>query len=418
MNEYLIVVIALLFSAFFSGMEIAFVASNKLKFELEKKQKKTFSGILNIFYSNPSQYIATMLVGNNIALVIYGIFTAKLLEPILDPILTDSWLLLLSETLISTLIILILAEFLPKTIFRILPNVFLNIFSVPVVIFYYLLFIIARFSIFLSEVFLKIVSTNQQDQPQVEVFRRVDIDSLFLTDEEKQHINKDEGIDLTLFQNALDFSDIKLRDCMIPRTDLAAIEQSEPVEKLKQMLIETGFSRIVVYKDSIDNIIGYAHSLDIFNNPKSIKNITHSISIAPESMSAEKLLGNLMTQRKSMAVVVDEFGGTAGIVTVEDIIEEIFGEIEDEYDHDSELEIKISDKEYKFSARLEIDYINKKYLLNIPESTEYETLAGYILSEHNDIPTLNEVIELGRFKMVIIDVNTTRIEAVHLFIED
>jgi len=417
MENYFIVLLAILFSAFFSGMEIAFVASNKLKFELEKKQNKSFSKILSVFYKNPSQYIATMLVGNNIALVSYGIFTAIILNPYLHVFIHNEWVLLLIETLISTFIILIFAEFLPKTIFRILPNFFLNIFSLPVIFFYIILFPIAKFSILVSNLFLKIVANKKEDIVDNSVFKRVDIDSLFLSEIEKT-IQEDDNIDVQLFQNALDFSEIKLRDCMVPRTEVIAIEQNESIEKLTQAFIESGFSKILVYKDSIDNIIGYVHTLDLFNNPKNIKNITLEITIAPESMSAEKLLSKLTSQNKSMAIVVDEFGGTAGIVTVEDILEEIFGEIEDEFDQESDLEIKIDESNFKFSARLEIDYLNKKYHLDIPASEEYETLAGFILSSHNSIPVLNELIEIDKFSFTIIDVNSTRIEAVHLSIQE
>ena len=417
MDAYLIVIFAIFFSAFFSGMEIAFVASNKLKFELEKKQKKTFSGIINIFYNNASQYIATMLVGNNIALVIYGIFTSIILNPYLGLYIPNEGLLLVLETLISTAIILVLAEFLPKTIFRILPNFFLNLFSLPIIFFYVILYPIARFSILVSNLFLKIVSSKENNNEEISVFRKVDIDSLFLSEEEKAHSqNENDEINVELFQNALDFSDIKLRDCMVPRTELIAIEQNESIEKLTQMFTESGFSKILIYKESIDNIIGYTHTLEIFNNPKSIKNITLDIPIAPETMSAEKLLTKLTNDNKSLAVVVDEFGGTAGIVTIEDIIEEIFGEIEDEFDQEGDLEIKINDNEYQFSARLEIDYLNKKYQLGILENDEYETLAGFILYHHHNIPKLNESIIIDQFNFTISEVNNTRIEAIHLTI--
>ncbi len=418
MNNYSIIILAILFSAFFSGMEIAFVASNKLKFELDKKQKKSFTKIISVFYNNGSQYIATMLVGNNIALVIYGIFTAIILHPYLEIFISNNGLLLLTETLISTFIILVFAEFLPKTIFRILPNFFLKIFSLPLIFFFIILYPIAKFSIIVSNIFLKIVAPNKGTNQEVSVFRKVDIDSLFLSEEEKEHIgDNQQEIDVELFQNALDFSDIKLRDCMIPRTEIIAIEQQDSIEKLTQLFIESGFSKILIYKESIDNIIGYTHTLEIFNNPKNIKNITLNITIAPESMSAEKLLTKLTNENKSLAIVVDEFGGTAGMVTIEDIIEEIFGEIEDEFDQENELEIQISESEYHFSARLEIDYLNKKYQLNIPESDEYETLAGYILYLNNNIPKLNEIIETEDFAFAVTDVNNTRIEAIHLTIK-
>ncbi len=413
----MVVVLAIVFSAFFSGMEIAFVTANKLKFELDKKQKKTFSGILSVFFDNPPQYIATMLVGNNIALVIYGIFTARILDPYFHNIFHNQWVILLLETVISTLIILVSAEFLPKTIFRIFPNFFLSIFSIPLILFYILLYPIAKFSVVISNFFLKVVS-SKEEEIDTGVFRKVDIESLFLSEDEKDEQNKDDEINLKLFRNALDFSELKLRDCMLPRAEILAIEQGEEVEKLAQLFIESGFSRILIYKDNIDNVIGYANSLDIFKNPKSLKNITHRIPIVPESMAAEKLLTQLTGERKSMAVVVDEFGGTAGLITVEDIIEEIFGEIEDEFDRDTELEVRIKDNEFRFSARLEIDYLNEKYQLGIPESEEYETLAGYILNQYNNIPKLNQVIRIDNFEITIIDGNQTRIEAVHLRVDE
>lgn len=419
MDHYLTVILAILFSAFFSGMEIAFVSSNKLKFELEKKQNKAFSNLLNVFYRHPSQYISTMLVGNNIALVIYGIFTAIILDPYIEAYVSNEGLLLLIETLISTFVILILAEFLPKTIFRILPNFFLNLFSLPVIFFYIILFPIAKFSIWVSDLFLKIVAPKHNGKDEVSVYRKVDIDSLFLSEKEKENIGIDGNeIDVELFQNALDFSDIKLRDCMVPRTEIVAIDINESIEKLTQLFIETGFSKILIYKDNIDNIVGYTHTLDIFNNPKNIKNIILKITIAPESMTAEKLLSKLTSENKSLAVVVDEFGGTAGIVTIEDIIEEIFGEIEDEFDKENDLEVQIKENEFQFSARLEIDYLNKKYQLDLPESDEYETLAGLILSHHNNIPKLNETIEIDQFTFTITEVNFTRIDSVYVSLKD
>jgi len=415
MDNYLIVIIAIVFSAFFSGMEIAFVASNKLLYELEKKQNKTFSKILSIFYNNPAQYIATMLVGNNIALVIYGVFIALILDPYIQIYIQNEGVNLLIETLISTFIILITAEFLPKTIFRILPNFFMNIFSVPLFFFYYLLFPIAKFSILLSNLFIKLIVSDKEEE-NVSVFNRVDIDSLFLSNEEKTHKEQDEveDIDIQLFQNALDFSEIKLRECMVPRTEIIAIDENESIEKLTQMFIESGFSKLLVYSKSIDNIIGYVHAQDLFNSPKKIKNLLKDIIIVPESMSAEKLLSQLTSENKSIAVVVDEFGGTGGIVTLEDIIEEIFGEIEDEFDQENELEIKVNSSIYKFSARLEIDYLNNKYQFQLPESDEYETLAGLILYHYNDIPKFNDTIEINDLIFTIIEANETRIESVKM----
>ncbi len=419
MHTWLIVVLAILFSAFFSGMEIAFVASNKLKFELEKKQKKTFSGILNIFFKHPAQYIATMLVGNNIALVVYGIFMSIILHPYLELMTSNEWLLLLMETLISTFIILIFAEFLPKAVFRILPNFFLNLFSIPLVFFYFSLYLIAKFSILISSGFLKLITGKNMTDDTQEVYRKVDINSLFLSEEEKDYLDDEaEEVNVQLFQNALDFSEIKIRDCMIPRTEIVALEQNEPVEKLTQMFTESGFSKILIYKENIDNIVGYVHVLDVFKGGKSLKNMTHKLPFVPESMNAETLLKNLTSHNKSIALVLDEFGGTAGIVTVEDIIEEIFGEINDEYDVETDVEQVISSNTYQFSARLDIDYLNKKYKLNIPETDDYETLAGFVLYNYNNIPKLNEVVEIGDYEIKIVKANTTKIETVILTVKD
>jgi len=417
--QYIIIIlISLLFSAFFSGMEIAFISSNKLKLELDKNQKNRLSKVLTLFFNNPSQYIATMLVGNNISLVIFGLFSAKLLAPFIAIYTDNSAVILITQTIISTLIVLFFAEFIPKAIFRILPNSFLNAFAYPVLIFYYLLYFIAAFSIGVSNFFLKhfVHKKNIDEENNTPVFNKVDIDSLFLSREEKIHIDEEDEIDVQLFQNALDFSSVKLRDCIVPRTDIEAVsvEDLDNIDKLTQRFTETGFSRILVYEENIDNIIGYIHSSDLFKKSKKITQLIHEVKIATETMSAEKLLQELLAENKNMAIVVDEFGGTAGIVTVEDIIEEIFGEIEDEFDAESELEIQVDENTFLFSARLEIDYLNKKYLLDLEESEEYETLAGFILNHYNNIPKLNDTLNIGAFEIKITDVNNTRIEAVQL----
>jgi CBS domain containing-hemolysin-like protein len=399
-------------------MEIAFISSNKLKLELDRNQKNRLSKVLTLFFNNPTQYIATMLVGNNISLVIFGLFSAKLLEPFITIYTNNSALILTTQTIFSTLIVLFFAEFIPKAIFRILPNSFLNIFAYPVLIFYYLLYLIAAFSIGVSNFFLKyfVKKDYTNEENNTPVFNKVDIDSLFLSREEKIHIDEEDEIDVQLFQNALDFSSVKLRDCIVPRTDIEAVstEDLDNIDKLTQLFVETGFSRILVYKETIDNIIGYIHSSDLFKKSKEIEHLIHEVKIATETMSAEKLLQELLAENKNIAIVVDEFGGTAGMVTVEDIIEEIFGEIEDEFDAESELEIQVDENTFLFSARLEIDYINKKYLLDLEESDEYETLAGFILNHYNNIPKLNDTLQIEDFEIKITDVNNTRIEAVQL----
>lgn len=420
-SHFVVILIALAFSAFFSGMEIAFVSSNKLRIELDKNQGTFASRIISIFAKNPGQYIATMLVGNNIALVIYSIFMALVLEPFIEQITSQPITILIIQTILSTLIILITAEFLPKTLFRSNANNALNIFSLPVLLFYIIFYPITRLTIFISKWLINSFFKEQIERKNAGdnqlVFGKVDLDN-FLS-ESQPEIDEDNEIEheIKIFQNALDFSKVKLRECMVPRTEIAAIEENQHLNELKEKLIETGFSKIPVYKESIDNIIGYFHSSEFFRNPDDIRSKIIQPLFVPETMPANKLLGKFIQQHKSMAVVVDEFGGTAGIVTIEDIMEEIFGEIEDEHDNIEFIERKISDCEYIFSGRLEIDYINEKYNLNIPESEEYETVAGFILNQHNNIPAAGDKIVIEPFVFKIIKVSKTKIEIVNLKIK-
>ena len=417
MATYLIIIfLTIIFSAFFSGMEIAFVSSNKLKIELDKKQKGVFSNILNIFTNKPGEYIATMLVGNNISLVIYGIVMAIVLQPAIELITTNNGLILLIQTVISTIIILFTAEYLPKTLFRSSPNKALKVFSIPVFILYILLYPITKitivFSNFLLKSLLKVDTSNDQNKL---VFGKADINDL--VDKLNFFDNKEEEIDndIKLFQNALDFSDVKIRECIVPRTEVTAVDiNGTSVKEVEQIFIETGFSKILIFKENIDNIIGYIHNSDLFTNPTDIKSIVRKIIIVPETMSANKLLSDFSKDSRSLAVVVDEFGGTSGIVTLEDRMEEIFGEIEDEHDNLGYTETVISDTEYVFSGRLEIDYINDKYNIDLPVSSEYETLAGYILLKHESIPKLNDIIKLDKFSIQIIEVSNTRINLVNI----
>ena len=415
-----IIFLTIIFSAFFSGMEIAFVSSNKLKIELDKKQAGIFSKILNVFTNKPDEYIATMLVGNNISLVIFGIVMAVILQPIIELITNNSGLVLLIQTIISTIIILFTAEFLPKTLFRTNPNRALKVFSIPVFILYVLLYPITKFTIFISNILLKNILKLDTDEEQKKlVFGKADINDL--VDRLNTFDNKKEeeiDNDIKLFQNALDFSDVKIRECIVPRTEVTAVDINDAtVKQIEQLFIETGFSKILVYKENIDNIIGYVHNSDLFTNPKDIKSIVRKIIIVPETMSANKLLSAFSKDNRSIAVVVDEFGGTSGIVTLEDIMEEIFGEIEDEHDNLGYIEKVISNNEYIFSGRLEIDYINEKYNLNLPVSSEYETLAGYILLKHESIPKPNDIIKLDSFSIKILEVSNTRINLVNLKID-
>ena len=405
------ITIALILSAFFSGMEIAYISANKFRAELDNKLHKFSSALVSKLLKNPSQYISTMLIGNNLVLVLYSIFMADLLNPYLYKYTTSEIVIMISETIVSTFIILIFAEYLPKVIFVTRPNLFLRIFAVPVYLFYLILYPIAKFTIFLSDILLKIFGVKRIDTAKNFTFGKIDLDH-FLDDVEE---NTNESNELKYFKKALDLSEIKLRECIIPRTEIVAIEVNDSVEKLKQLFIETGYSKILVYDGNIDNIIGYVHALDMFKKPKNIKSVMHKIIIVPETMSAQDLLTEFMNKRKNIAVVVDEFGGTAGIISMEDLLEEFIGEIEDEYDAQEYEEKKIDDNKFIFSGRLEIDYLNEKYELGIPQSDEYETLAGFILEHHSDIPEVNdEIVIENRFKIKILNSTNMKIDKVEL----
>ncbi|MBL7113199.1 MAG: HlyC/CorC family transporter [Bacteroidales bacterium] len=411
----MIILISLIFSAFFSGMEIAFISSNKLRIEVDRKKGVLGSKIISFFTDNTRQYIATMLVGNNIALVIYGIVMAILLEPFIAVITQSESLILAVQTILSTLIILITAEFLPKTLFSINPNIALKVFVFPILFFYILLYPITKLIIALSNlVFRAFRGFPENDTNGSSVFGRVDLNHLVSEHKYKEQYELDDEHEIRIFQNALDFSNVKLRDCMIPRTEIVALEDNCSVEDLKQRFIETGLSKILIYKESTDNVIGYINARTLFKSPSEIHALINSMPIVPESMPAKKLLQSLIKQQISIALVVDEFGGTSGIVTIEDILEEIFGEIEDEHDTSEFTEEQISEYEFMFSGRLEIDYLNDKYRLNIPEKDEYETLAGFILYHHENIPGINDRLEIESFIVKILDVSETRIELLQL----
>ena len=419
MNLTIIILITLLFSALFSGMEIAFVSANKLRIELERKQGSFSSGVINLFMKQPSLFIATMLVGNNIALVIYGIEMAVLLEPFIQVYVSSQVSIVIIQTLISTIIILITAEFIPKALFRINPNLLLNIFSLPVSIFFFLFYPISKFSIWLSIKLLKLtLHVDITDEKSQMVFGKLDLDNLISEGQDEKLADDEIEHDLKIFQNALDFSDVKLRDCMIPRTEIVALDVNDSIENLTNKFISTGLSRILIYKDSIDNIIGYVKSSELFKNPKSIKSKLTSLPIVPESMLANKMLEIFTKERKNIAVVVDEFGGTSGMLTIEDIIEEIFGEIEDEHDKIDFIDVQVNEKEFIFSGRLEIDYINEKYKLGIEESEEFNTIAGLILSHCESIPEKNEIVRFKNFEAKIEKVSNTRIELINIKIID
>jgi len=412
----ILILVSILFSAFFSGMEIAFISANKLRIEIDRKQKKAFSPLVSFFNKHPSRFIATMLVGNNIALVIYGITFAMLLE---DPIRNmvgenANVATLLVQTLVSTLIILLTAEFLPKTLFRLNPNNSLRLLSVPILLFYVILYPISIFTIGISNFTMKYLLRISPDaQITKPVFGKVDLDHFLTTLHHEQNINEETG-DLKIFQNALEFSGLKVRDCMIPRTDVIALEMDASLEDLSDRFIETGLSRILIYSDSIDNVIGYVNSKDLFRKPQEIKSHLKPIRIVPETLPVNKLLTSFIKDSQSIALVVDEFGGTSGIITTEDIIEEIFGEIEDEHDTSDLVEKQLDTYRYILSGRHEIDYLNEKYALSIPNSEEYDTLAGYIIFNYESIPEKDTTVELDNFLITITDVSSNRIEEVQL----
>jgi len=418
LSSIIVIIVCLIFSAFFSGTEIAFISANKLKVQLDKKQGKLSSRIVSWFYERSDYFIATMLVGNNISLVIYGLQTAIVLEPVIAKWVSQDFWVLIIQTFLATLVILLTAEFLPKTLFRVRPNRAVRSLAFPLAVSYIILFPITWVAVASSNLLLKRIFRSSQDQVTKKgVFNKVDLTHLV-----SQNIGNngdDENIDheMKLFQNALDFSNVKLRECMIPRTEISAVEITDKIDDLTQLFIETGFSRILIYEDNIDKIIGYAHHADLFKHPKDIRSIVRPVPIVPESMPANKLLGQLLANQLSAAIVVDEFGGTAGLVTTEDVLEEIFGEIEDEHDVQSYVEEQVSKTEYRLSGRLEIDYLNEKYHLELPISEEYETLAGLILYIHRSIPPVNDTIQVDNFKFTILKSSNTRIELVTLCLQ-
>lgn len=419
MQAPVIILISLILSAFFSGMEIAYISSNRLKIELDRKHGLFSSKIISIFTKNSSHYIATMLVGNNIALVVYGFFVARLLEPVLTESLNvnNEVLMLFLQTLIGTFVILFTAEFLPKTIFRSRPNLSLNIFSVPVLFFYIILYPITIITIGFTNFIMRFilgVRVRMRTENLNPVFGKVDLDHLVNEINQPAEQKVEDEPEKKIFQNALEFSKLKVRDCMIPRTEIEALEINSSIDELKERFVETGYSKILIFEDSIDNITGYISSKDLFKAPTSIKSKLVSLSIVPETMNVNKLFRKLIKERKTIALVVDEYGGTSGIITLEDIIEEIFGEIEDEHDTIEFIERQINPNEFVFSGRLEIDYLNDKYNLQLPVSEEYDTLAGYIIHHHESIPKLNNLLVIGDYKYRILKVTQIRIELVHV----
>ena len=411
--EISIILISIILSAFFSGMEIAFVSANKLHIELEKKKVGFVPRILTKLTQNSSKFITTMLVGNNISLVIYSIFMGEFILNILPVTGFNEFTKLLLQTVISTLLILVTAEFLPKAIFRIYANEVMKIFTLPAYFFYLLLYFFTSFITLISNFFLKVFFKTNSDEEQKE-FSKEELGNYISEQMEIGHENDEVDSEIQIFQNALEFQKVKSREIMVPRTEIIAVEIHENVTKLKQLFIETGYSKILVCKTSLDDIVGYVNAFELFKKPKTIKSILLPVEIVPESMMINDVLNGLIKKRKSIAVVVDEYGGTSGIITVEDVVEELFGEIEDEHDTQVFLEEMISEDEFHFSARLEIDYLNEEYNLNIPKEEAYETLGGFIINQTENIPEQNEELVIGVFNIKILKVSSSKIDSVHL----
>jgi CBS domain containing-hemolysin-like protein len=424
--DFLIILFSLILSAFFSGMEIAYVSSNKIHIEIEKKQGGLLSKLLTKITAKPSKFIATMLIGNNIALVIYGFYMGDMLVEWFASYLPSSTtiinylfeeLSLLTQTVISTLVILVTAEFLPKVFFQIYANSLLKFFAVPAYLFYVLFSFVSDFVIWISDIILKYLFKTKGDEVQL-AFTKVELGNYI--SEQMESVDAHDTIDseIQIFQNALEFSEVKSREVMVPRTELTAIEIHDSISNLNDLFTQTGRSKILVYKTTIDDILGYVHSFDLFKNPKHIKSMLRPVEYVPEPMFAKDVLNVLIKKRKSLAVVLDEYGGTSGIMTVEDVIEELVGEIEDEHDTFELIEEKINDNTYTFSARLEVDYMNETYKFQLPESEHYETLGGFIVNHTEEIPEKNQEITIEQFQFTIKEVSNTKIELVQLKIQE
>ena len=407
-----IAISTLLFSAFFSGVEIAFISANKLKLELDKNTGKFPANIITYFSKNESDFITTMLVGNNIALVVYGIVMTQILTPQITDYFNSDFSLLMVQTIITTLIVLVTAEFLPKAIFRIYPNQILRIFSIPIWLFFVFFRPVALLMLFLSKLVLKYL-LGQKMEDGKQVFGKTDLDE-YLSNVKSAEGVEDSRVEVEMLQNVLDLTDKKLRECMIPRTKLVAMDISSPINEIKNRFIATKLSKILIFKGNIDKVIGYIHSSDLFRNPQNVRSILLPIPFVPESMSVMQLLNQFIESNKGVALVVDEFGGTSGMLTIEDVTEEIVGEIVDEHDVEEITDKKLAKNKYQLFAGLDIELVNKKYNLTLPESDEYETIAGLILHHLAEIPQKNDVVELEEFQFTIIKVNDTAIQEVQL----
>ena len=422
-------IITMIFSAFFSGMEIAFVSSNRLRAEMDREKNGLAQSALDTFYRHPNNFVSTMLVGNNIALVVYGILFARIFDATLFSAIESDGLRVTADTILSTVVVLFTGEFLPKTIFKSNPNAMLTIFAVPAWLCYVILYPISRFATLLSKGLLRLVGVKMDNEGDDKEFTKVDLD--YLVQSSIDNAESDEEIDdeVKIFQNALDFSDTKVRDCMVPRTEIDAVEDTCTLEQLRQRFVESGHSKVVVFHEDIDHIVGYIHSSEMFHiNEKLMAEkertdtpfFAHHASLikemlfVPETMLASKMMQQFLAQKKSLGIVVDEFGGTSGLISLEDIVEEIFGDIEDEHDSTNYVAKHMDDGDYLLSARLEIEKVNELFDLNLPESDEYMTVGGYILHEYQSFPKLNEVVKIGSYEFKIVKNTATKIELVRL----
>lgn len=409
------IIITMVFSAFFSGMEIAFVSSNRMLAEMDKERNGFTQRIISLFYAHPNGFVSTMLVGNNIALVIYGILIARLFDNTIFAGM-DAGFTVPADTILSTLIVLFTGEFLPKTLFKANPNRLLAVFSPFAYICYVVLWPISKFSTFLSKVILRVFGLKMDDESADDGFSKVDLDYLVQSSIDNAEKDSDINDEVKIFQNALDFSDTKVRDCMVPRTEIQAVDWDASLEELQQKFVESGNSKIVVYKEDIDHIEGYIHSSELFRSPKRWQDHIRTMPFVPETMQAQKLMKIFLQQKKTLGVVVDEFGGTSGLVSLEDIVEEIFGDIEDEHDSTKYVAKQTADGDYLLSARLEIDKVNEMFDLDLPESDEYMTIGGLILHEYQSFPKLNEVVKFDKYEFKIIKSTSRKIELVQLHI--
>lgn len=409
----LAVVVMLVFSAFFSGMEIAFVSSNRMLAEMERDKGGLTQKVLSVFYHHPNTFVSTMLVGNNIALVVYGIEIALLFDKTLFAGMSPAFTVP-ADTILSTFIVLFTGEFLPKTLFKSAPNSLLSFFALPAFLFYILLYPISKFCTLISRGILRVMGVKMQKNNFDGLFTKVDLDHLVQSSIDNASDDEDIDEEVRIFQNALDFAETKVRDCMVPRTEVQAVEYDCGLDELMNKFLESGNSKIIVYKEDIDHIVGYIHSLEMYRKPEKWTDKIHTMPFVPETMQAQKLMKILLQQKRSLAVVIDEFGGTSGIVSLEDIVEDIFGEIEDEHDSAKYVAKQLGEGEYMLSARLEIEKVNDMFDLELPESDDYMTLAGLILHEYQSFPKLNEVVRIPHFEFKIVKNTSTKIELVRL----